>query len=534
MRFFRDLSIRSKLVVIILLASSVVVLLTSLAFMFFDRISSKEAMVHKLQTLAQVIGTNSVSALDFEDPGAAEETLEGLRAEPHVVAACIYRQDGEVFARYHRQRLNFVPPAAEREDRRFDESHLVVFRPILFQGEKRGTIYLQSDLTELQSRLERSVAIVCIFISGAMLVALAMASLLQRAISRPIQELARAAGTISVGQDYSVRVAQPSRDEVGELIAGFNDMLTQIQRRDRSLRVTRDELHERAEALQHELGERLLAEEARKEAEQELENQRGLSMRSDRLRSLGEMAAGIAHELNQPLVGVRGLAEHTLLGMDRGWDTSPEKLRERLEKIVAQADRMVHIIEHVRRFAREAGKTEVEKVEINEVIEASLEMLGAQFRAHGLGLKAELAAGLPAVTANAYSLEEVVLNLLSNARDAVQAQKEREGDGFAPGVVVRSLLDEEGWVCLEVEDNGTGIPAEIVQRIFDPFFTTKDPDRGTGLGLSISRSIIEEFGGRLELRSEPDQGTKMSISLPAVEQMDGSKMMEYARDGQGI
>ena len=530
MRFFRDLSIRSKLVVIILLASSVVVLLTSLAFILFDRISSKEAMVHKLQTLAQVIGTNSISALDFFDPGAAEETLEGLRAEPHVVSACIYHQDGEVFARYHRQKLDFTPPDVEGDSQHFDETHLVVFRPILFQGEERGTIYLQSDLTELQPRLERSVAIVGIFISGAMLVALAVASLLQRAISRPIRELALAAGTISDRQDYSVRVAQPSRDEIGELISGFNDMLTQIQKRDRALRVARDELHERAEALQRELGERLRAEEARKEAERELKKQRGLSMRSDRLRSLGEMAAGIAHELNQPLVGVRGLAEHTLLGMDRGWDMSTGKLRDRLEKIVAQADRMVHIIEHVRRFAREAGKSEVKEVEVNGVVEASLEMLGAQFRAHGLGLTAELTPGLPAVTANAYSLEEVVLNLLSNARDAVQTQRGREGDGFAPEVVVRSRLDDAGWVRVEVEDNGTGISTEIARRVFDPFFTTKDPDRGTGLGLSISRSIIEEFGGRMELRSEPGEGTTVIVSLPviggAVKAQVEAKMMQ--------
>ena len=263
--------------------------------------------------------------------------------------------------------------------------------------------------------------------------------------------------------------------------------------------------------ISRDITERKRADEAHEAVEQELETQRALSMNADRLRSLGEMAAGIAHELNQPLVGVRGLAEHTLIGLERGWDSSPATLRQRLSGIVEQADRMVHIIDHVRRFAREAGKPEVSIVYINDVVDSSLELLGAQFRSHGITLATDLDEDLPTVQANPFSLEEVLLNLLNNARDAVE-QAGRRPENAA--ILISTQSNGDG-VQVVVNDNGDGIPEEIVAKVFDPFFTTKDPDKGTGLGLSISRSIVEEFGGSMEIRSTPRQGTSVSFSIPA-------------------
>ena len=260
------------------------------------------------------------------------------------------------------------------------------------------------------------------------------------------------------------------------------------------------------------------AEEARLRAEEELERQQALSMRSDRLRSLGEMAAGIAHELNQPLSGVRGLAEHILIALQRGWAQDEDKLRQRVERIVEQADRMVHIIEHVRRFAREAGQPELSVVQVNEVVRSAVDLLGAQFRSHGLELACELAEGLPVVRVNPFSLEEVLLNLLSNARDAVEEQRPEDGALAGGRVEVSTTLEGSGpasRVQIEVRDTGVGIPADIMTKVFDPFFTTKDPDKGTGLGLAISRSIVAELDGRLDIQSAVGQGTTVRISLPA-------------------
>ena len=267
------------------------------------------------------------------------------------------------------------------------------------------------------------------------------------------------------------------------------------------------------------------AEVARQTAEHELAAQRVLSMAADRLRTLGEMAAAIAHELNQPLVGARGLAEHLLIGMERGWDIPPEKLRERLALIVEQADRMSHIIERVRLFAREAGKLEVHPVQLNDVIHAALGMVGEHFRARGIAVECELADALPLVDANPFSLEEVVLNLLTNARDAVlekteavaAAPPQKRPSRPHPGPHAFPRRRRDGLRTDQVIDEGVGIPPENLAKVFDPFFTTKPPNRGTGIGLAVCKYIVEQFGGTIEIESEPGHGATVTIVLPATE-----------------
>jgi signal transduction histidine kinase len=245
----------------------------------------------------------------------------------------------------------------------------------------------------------------------------------------------------------------------------------------------------------------------RRRAESELESQRTRQMRSDRLRSLGEMAAGIAHELNQPLVGIRGMAEIMEMTLEGGSPPPAEKTRHRVSVILEQVDRMVHIIDHVRRFAREAGSPETRRVDLNDVVRSGAKLLRTQFQSHGLALEFHLSDRPLPVTVNPFSIEEVILNLLSNARDAVEDRR-RAADppaGYTPRVELRTWNGAEGGedrVFLEVRDNGTGLSPEIAPRLFDPFFTTKAPDKGTGLGLSICKSIVEEFGGRIEC-SEP-------------------------------
>jgi C4-dicarboxylate-specific signal transduction histidine kinase len=259
-------------------------------------------------------------------------------------------------------------------------------------------------------------------------------------------------------------------------------------------------------------------EEARRKVERELEEQRALAIASDRLRSLGEMAAGVAHELNQPPVGVRGMAEHAVLAIERNWELSKEDMDEKLRKIIDQADRMAYIIEHVRMFAREADKPETQPVNVNQVVNSSLGLVSAQLRQRGLELECDLAEHLPEVEANPFTLEEVVLNLVTNARDAVEERMESDSEAD-PVVTLRTLVDRRGsetWVRVEVADRGVGITAEQLGRVFDPFYTTKDPDKGTGLGLAISKSIIEKLGGTIEIKSEPGGGTTAIISLPTI------------------
>ncbi len=248
---------------------------------------------------------------------------------------------------------------------------------------------------------------------------------------------------------------------------------------------------------------------------EEMEKQRMLSIRSDRLRSLGEMAAAISHELSQPLVGVRGLAEHVDVALERDWDISKEKIREKVQLIVEQGDRMDHIIRHVRLFAGEADRNEMSAVNVNDVVNAGVGMVGEQFKSRGISLTCDLADVLPCVVANAFSLEEVLVNLLLNARDAV----EDAAVGGDCSVAVRTLLDRRNGsptVAIEVTDTGSGISEETREKLFLPFFTTKEAGKGTGLGLAISRTIMEGAGGTIDLECRDEGGAVATMRLPAI------------------
>ena len=242
--------------------------------------------------------------------------------------------------------------------------------------------------------------------------------------------------------------------------------------------------------------------------------QQAQAMRGDRLRALGDMAAGIAHELNQPLGGIRALAEQNVIARRRGWPIDPAEQTREMELLVEQADRMSRILNHVRQFAREAGRPEGQPTDLNEVATAAAGLVRGAMRARGSTLALELAPALPAVRVNPFSLEEVLLNLLGNARDAASLP---DGTGrvmLRTGVVA---ADGREWVQVEIRDNGPGMAPEILARACEPFFTTKGPDGGIGLGLATARSIVESFGGSLRLESAAGQGTAAIVRLPVAE-----------------
>ncbi|MEI8375499.1 MAG: ATP-binding protein [Planctomycetota bacterium] len=313
-----------------------------------------------------------------------------------------------------------------------------------------------------------------------------------------------------------------SRCLISQIRESWQRVTGMVRLRERWFAVAADPVRDEKNALAgaiyivSDVTEILESRQAREVAEHELGARRVLNAAADRLRTLGEMVTMIAHELNQPLVGVRGLAEHLLIGMERGWDIPPEKQRERLTLIMEQADRMAKIIERVRMFAREAGKPEVHSVQLNQVVQSAVEMVGEHLRVQGIALECELTEALPPVSANPFSLEEVVLNLITNARDAVL---EKIGATPAPfaRILVRTFPCSRGetrWGVVQVIDEGSGIPREILPKVFEPFFTTKPPNQGTGIGLMVCKHIVEQFGGTIEIESEPGLGTTVTFAFP--------------------
>jgi PAS domain S-box-containing protein len=253
-----------------------------------------------------------------------------------------------------------------------------------------------------------------------------------------------------------------------------------------------------------------------KRLEREVDEQRRRATEADRLRALGEMAAGVAHELRQPLNGIRTFSEGLLYGIQAGWETSPREYQEALQQIIEQVDRMATIIDHTRVFARDGGASEAECFGLAEVVQGGLTLMGAQLRVHDIQLAVSVADDLPQVRGHREQVEQVLLNLLSNARDALDARRQTGAErGWHARIAITSGTTPTGdGVWLAVNDNGGGLPPQAAPRAFEPFFTTKEAGKGTGLGLSISRRIASEHGGRLELANRPGDGAQFTLVLP--------------------
>jgi PAS domain S-box-containing protein len=243
----RDMSIRQKLMLLMMLTSSAALLLACAAFVTYELVTMRQQMARELSALAGIIADNSTAALSFKDRKAAEETLSTLAAKEQIVAAALFDTHGAPFARYLRAGTpaSVVPDSPENGGYRFEPGRLVLFAPVQMDREQIGTVFLQSDLSVMAARLKRYTAIVVMVMAASSILALLLASRLQGVISGPILELVGTTRLVAAEKNYAARAVRRSRDEFGLLIDGFNDMLTQIQERDRALESAREALERR-------------------------------------------------------------------------------------------------------------------------------------------------------------------------------------------------------------------------------------------------------------------------------------------------
>jgi len=253
-----------------MLVSTSVLLLASLGFIVYELVTFRDTMVQSLTTQTEIIGINIVSALLFNDPASATQTMTALRVKPNIVSAAIYTADGKLFARYIRRDgvTIFQMPEQITEKKagyRFDEGYLFLLQPIVSEGERIGMVYMQSDLNEMEIRMKRYASIVAGLLAISLVTAYWVSSRLQGRISAPILHLAQTAKTVSEEKNYSIRATADSRDEIGQLVNTFNEMLTQIQVREDALQKSHDQLEqrvaERTRELQQEIAERTRTEE---------------------------------------------------------------------------------------------------------------------------------------------------------------------------------------------------------------------------------------------------------------------------------
>ena len=260
MHAFGERSIRQKLTMMGILASGTAILLACTAFLTYELFAYRGDMIRSLFTQAEIVGTNSASAILFNDEPAAAETLAALKAEPHIVSAGIYTRDNRAFATYGHSDKQQAAALRERfadhaEGHWFESDGLILFRKIVFKGEMIGTVYIQSDLEEMNARLWQYFVIIFVVFLASSSVALFISSRLQGKLTQPLFHLVETAQTVSREKDYTIRAVTDSKDEMGILVRAFNEMLVQIQQRDAALRKSSDEMEqqvlERTAQLQH-------------------------------------------------------------------------------------------------------------------------------------------------------------------------------------------------------------------------------------------------------------------------------------------
>jgi histidine kinase len=237
-------------------------------------------------------------------------------------------------------------------------------------------------------------------------------------------------------------------------------------------------------------------------------------IQAGKMATLGEMSAGVAHELNQPLSVIKTSASFLSKKIDRNEPVAPDILRELADEMDSQVDRASLIINHLRQFGR---KTDIRKVnvQLNDCISGTFTVLGRQLEIHGIKVELDLDKELPPIKGDRNRLEQVFLNLIMNARDAMDEKQELAGQDVE-NVLKISSKREGQQVVVKISDTGPGMSEAVKEKIFEPFFTTKPVGKGTGLGLSISFGIVRDYDGIIEVQSVEGQGTTFSVSFPAA------------------
>jgi signal transduction histidine kinase len=475
-------SISRRLALMNLLVSASALLLASIGFLAYDQYTFRESLVRNLSAQAQIIGSNSASAITFNDPQAAENTLSALRSFPNITSAGIVLHDGHVFAYFPHQpaeHIVAVPtvPEGRSEVAVFRGDEVVLVRDIALQGKVLGTVFIRSSLSEISHRLSRYVLIAALVLLISLIAALLISSLYRRSVARPIVSLAETAKAVSEQKNYSLRSdAVPDGTEIGLLISSFNEMLQQIQTRDQALRDAQADLEQRVQERTQQL---VVAN-----------------------RELEAFSYSVSHDLRGPLETINGFV-HLLLS--KYGPNLDEDGREYLRQVRGASRRMAELIDDLLNLSR-VTTTAMHKQRVD--MGALARQIMQDLRRREPSRQVEFVASeCPSTDGDPRLMQIALENLLRNSwkytSTRSRAKIEFGCENRATGIVYF------------VRDDGAGFDASQADRLFKPFQRLHSSSEfpGTGIGLATVQRIIQRHGGDVWAESKLGEGATFFFTV---------------------
>jgi len=466
---FRSLSIPKKIVAIIMTISGAALLLASSALIAYDLTVTRQELGAVATVFAHVVADNTTAAVSFNDPSAALDTLQSLRAESSIVASCIYTPSG-LFAQY--AVADAEPCPAHQPAHKAHEGIVLASAPIELNGKNIGTVQIHATLAPVYTQLRLKVAIIGTILIISALFAFALSSQLHKFVSQPILTLANTAHEVSRFKDYSIRATKENDDELGALVDAFNEMLAQIQQRQRDLQERTAEL-----------------------------------VQASRIKD--EFLATLSHELRTPLNSILGWA--VLMRQDALPKGHEQTAMDAIERNARVQARLIEDLLDVSRIVSGKLTLESSSVALQHIVESAIDVVRPAADAKHIVIQFDRGATPLHVAGDPARLQQAVWNLLSNAVKFT---------GETGYVVVRlERLDQRAHVS--ISDNGIGISSEFLPYVFDRFRQADSSSTrkhgGLGLGLALVRYIVEMHGGSVRAESPGNgMGSTFTITLPLL------------------